>query len=173
MNSETLIMACRQIYHTIAPRNLRSVTMDNRISRSSAQDGNANSLLLLPVFLQRLQENTQIEALILELMADDKNWAEPMMAATLTSSSTPIIRQSTLQSYPDVILLDATYIQSQHLQHANDPLLSITATDETFSIAFCFASAKNDPQHHTAIAAFKDPWLLVIQRSKCSWRSCA
>jgi hypothetical protein len=33
--------------------------------------GTANPLLLLPVFLQRLQENTQIEALILELMADD------------------------------------------------------------------------------------------------------
>jgi len=41
--------------------------------------------------------------------------------------------------------------------------LGIAATGETFSIAFCFVSAENDLQYHTAIAAFK---ALVIGDTK-------
>ncbi|MGA9509007.1 MAG: hypothetical protein WBV55_10340 [Candidatus Sulfotelmatobacter sp.] len=115
---------------------------------------------------ERLQENTPIEALILELTADDENWA--LKYGTDDGGHVNLLFYAhhtsieLIQSYPDVILIDATYkvnIYNMPMIH----FLGIAATGQTFSIAFCFVSAENDLQYHTAIAAFKT---LVIGEAK-------
>jgi len=62
---------------------------------------------------ERLQENTPIEALILELTADDGNWA--LKYGTDDGGHVNLLFYAhhtsidLIQSYPDVILIDATY----------------------------------------------------------------
>jgi MULE transposase domain len=56
---------------------------------------------------------------------------------------------TSIESYPDVILIDATYrvnIYNMPMIHS----LGVSATGETFSIAFCFVSAENDLQYYAA-----------------------
>ena len=60
-----------------------------------------------------------------------------------------------IQSYPDVILIDATYRTNRY----NMPLLhflGVTAINTTFSIAFCFLSAENEGMYDLGVKAFKE-----------------
>ena len=55
-----------------------------------------------------------------------------------------------IQSYPDVILIDATYRTNRF----NMPLLhlpSVTAFNTTFSNAFCFLSAEDEGMYDLAV----------------------
>jgi len=106
----------------------------------------------------RLKEHTPVEALVNEISESD-DWA----ARYTTDLGGHInffffanaLSIGLVQSYPDVILIDATYRTNRY----NMPLvhfLGVTAVGTTFSLAFCFLSSENDLQYCAAVAAFKE-----------------
>jgi hypothetical protein len=108
---------------------------------------------------QRLQEYTPIEALVNEIAQDEERWC----CRYSTGSDGHVnffffanaLSIDLIQSYPDVILIDATYRTNRY----NMPLLhflGVTAINTTFSIAFCFLSAEDEGMYDLAVKAFKE-----------------
>jgi hypothetical protein len=108
---------------------------------------------------QRLQEYTPIKALVTTRSHKMRNAGVVVTYSTGSDGHVNFfffvnaLSIDLIQSYPDVILIDATYRTNRY----NMPLLhflSVAAVNTTFSIAFSFPSAEDEGMYDLAVKAF-------------------